>query len=192
MMKKLVVVILALLAFNNLISQSNFKTYTWEQAKNLNPDSVFSITFEKQKLKSIPTELFHFIYLKKLDLSKNRLEILPTELAKLSQLEILDIGKNNFTIFPDVICELKNLRVLSLNRNKINEIPNSIEKLNKLEKVDLWETPLVKFPDAFVAMKNLKYIDARGVSHGVKYQKYWTESLSWIKIEFDAPCNCAN
>ncbi len=191
-MKKLVAVILALLVFNNLNSQTNYKTYTWEQAKNLSPDSVFSISFEKQKLKSIPTELYNFIYLKKLDLSKNRLDNLPNELSRLSQLEILDIGKNNFTIFPEVICELNSLKVLSLNRNEINEIPNSIEKLNKLEKVDLWETPLVKFPDAFVAMKNLKYIDARGVSHGVKYQKYWTESLSWIKIEFDAPCNCAN
>lgn len=192
MMKKLVVVILALFVFNSLNSQSNFKTYTWEQAKNLSPDSVFSISFEKHKLKSIPNELFNFIYLKKLDLSKNKLESLPKELSKLTNLEFIDIGKNNFITFPEVICELKNLKELSLNRNEITEIPNSIEKLERLEKIDLWETPLVKFPDAFVAMKNLKYIDTRGVSHGVKYQKYWIESLNWIKIEFDAPCNCAN
>jgi Leucine-rich repeat (LRR) protein len=191
-MKKLVVVILALLVFNNLFSQANFKTYTWNQAKKLSPDSVFSITFEKQKLKSIPDELFNFIYLKKLDLSKNKLESLPTELSKLSNLEFIDLGKNNFTSFPEVICDLKNLKSLSLNRNDISEIPNSIEKLDRLVKVDLWETPLVKLPDAFLTMKNLKYIDARGVAHGAKYQNYWTENLPWIKIEFDAPCNCAN
>ncbi len=191
-MKKLAVVILALLVFNTLISQTYYKTYTWEQAKNSSPDSVFSISFEKQKLISVPNELFNYTNLKKLDLSKNKLDSLPNDFIKLNQLENLDLGKNNFTIFPSVICELKNLKKLSLNRNEIIEIPESIQKLENLEKIDLWETPLVKFPDAFIAMKNLKYIDARGVSHGVKYQKYWYENLPWIKIEFDAPCNCAN
>lgn len=191
-MKKLVVIILILCAYNSLFSQSNLKTYTWEQAKLKGPDSVYSISFERMRLSSIPTELFLYTNLIKLDLSKNKLDSLPFEIVKLIHLQNLDIGKNNFIQFPPIICELKNLKSLSLNRNEITGIPNEIDKLVLLEKIDLWETPLEKFPDAFVAMKNLKFIDSRGVSHGEKYQKYWTENLPWIKIEFDAPCNCAN
>ena len=192
MMKKLVAVILTLFVFNSIFSQANYKTYSWSIAKLMNPDSVYSISFEKQKLNSIPDELFYYINLKKLDLSKNKLDSLPKDLKKLTQLENLDLGKNNFKSFPLILCELKSLKILSINRNEIIEIPESIQKLENLEKIDLWETPLVKFPDAFFEMKNLKYIDSRGVSHGVKYQKYWTENLPWIKIEFDAPCNCDN
>ena len=190
MMRKLVVLFLILFLFSNTYSQSNLKTYTWEDVKDANPDTVFSITFEKNKLDSIPIGLFKFINLKKLDLSKNKLTDLSDSFIDLKQLEILDLGKNKFSEFPSEICELTHLKKLSLNRNDISTIPYLIINLTELETLDIWDTPIISFPEQFVSMKNLKYIDARGVTHGAIYQKKWKEKLHWIKIEFDAPCNC--
>jgi len=34
--------------------------YTWGEALSANPDSVYGITFEKMKLKSLPDELKNF------------------------------------------------------------------------------------------------------------------------------------
>ena len=82
------------------------------------------------------------------------------------------------------------LKKLVLNRNDISTIPYLIINLNELETLDIWDTPIISFPEQFVSMKNLKYIDARGVTHGAAYQKKWKEKLPWIKIDFDAPCNC--
>ena len=165
-------------------------TYKWIDVKNANPDTIFSISFEKQKLNSLPNDLFKFTHLKKLDLSKNKLTTLPEGISNLIQLEEINLGKNYFTEFPEVICNLIQLKTLIINRNEISSIPNSIVQLNKLESIDMWDTPIENFPESFISMKNLKYIDARGVTHGPKFQKLWIEKLPWVKIEFDAPCNC--
>jgi Leucine-rich repeat (LRR) protein len=189
-MKKIVVLFLILFLYSNTFSQSNLKTYTWEDVKNANPDTVFSITFEKNKLDSIPIDLLKFTNLKKLDLSKNKLTHLPDSFVNLKKLETLDLGKNKFTKFPPEICKLTHLKKLSLNRNDISIIPYLIINLTELETLDIWDTPIISFPEEFVSMKNLKYIDARGVTHGAIYQKKWKEKLPWIKMDFDAPCNC--
>ena len=190
MMRKIVVLFLILFLFSNTYCQSNLKTYTWEDVKEANPDTVFSISFEKNKLDSIPIQLLKFINLKKLDLSKNKLTHLPDSFINLKQLEILDLGKNKLSEFPPEICKLTHLKKLVLNRNDISTIPYLIINLTELETLDIWDTPIISFPEQFVSMKNLKYIDARGVTHGSAYQKKWKEKLPWIKIEFDAPCNC--
>jgi len=189
-MRKIVVLFLIQLLFSNIYSQSILKTYSWEEIKNANPDTVFSITFEKNKLDSIPIDLLKFTNLKKLDLSKNKLTHLPDSFINLKQLEILDLGKNKFTKFPIEICKLTHLKKLVINRNDISTIPYLVINLTELEILDIWDTPIISFPEQFVSLKNLKYIDARGVTHGAAYQKKWKEKLPWVKIDFDAPCNC--
>ena len=189
-MKKLVVSLLLLLINNAFIAQTNFKTYSWEEAKGLNPDSIFSISFEKERIDSLPTELMKFVHLKNLNLGKNKLHHLPDSFDVFSQLEILNMEKNNLEEFPLVICRLPALKELIMNRNNFAVIPFSIGKLSQLEFLDIWATPVATFPDVLLTMKNLKHIDARGVLHGPKFQKSWAEKLSWIKIDFDAPCNC--
>lgn len=191
-MKKLAALFFLSFLVNFSFSQTDYKTYSWEQAKKLGADTVYSITFEKQKMDYLPAELRKFVHLKKLNLSKNNLKSLPNYVINFTQLEILDLGKNDFTVFPEEICQLTNLKKLILNRNDFTSMSDSISNLTKLEFIDLWDTPLVTFPDAFISMKNLKHIDSRGISHGVNYQRKWTELLPWVKIEFDAPCNCSN
>ena len=189
-MKKLFASILLLFLSNHFIAQTSYRTYQWNEAKNLNPDTVYSITFEKEKIDSIPLKLMRFINLKSLNLGKNKLSKLPDSFSQLSKLEILNLEKNNFDEFPIIICELSELKQLIINRNNLTVIPYSIGKLTKLEFIDIWSTPVINFPDIFLTMKNLKRIDARGVSYGPKFQKYWTEKLNWVTIEFEPPCNC--
>ncbi len=189
-MKLIVANILLLLFSNVLIAQNQVKTYTWEQAKLLGADTVYSITFEKTKLDSLPEDLMKFVNLKKLDLSKNDMSKLPSFISSLTKLEILNLGKNKFITFPAEICKLTSLKQLILNRNDIAYIPDCIDQLTQLEYLDIWDTPVATFPESIVALKNLKKIDARGVMHGPKYQTKWREKLSWVKIEFDSPCNC--
>lgn len=189
-MKKFVVSSLLLLLCSISIAQSQYKTYLWSEAKSLGSDTIYSISFEKEKIDSIPLELMNFKNLKKLDLSKQKLTKLPSTFTQLSQLEILDLGKNRLTLFPPEICKLTNLRKLVLNRNYFSNIPANISNLTRLEVLDIWATPVETFPEELALLKNLKLIDARGVLHGPKFQKTWKEKLSWVKIEFDAPCNC--
>ncbi len=189
-MKKIFAFLFLLSLSNKFVAQIDYKTYPWNIAKNLSPDTVYSITFEKEKLDSVPHELMKFTNLKNLYLGKNKLSTLPVSFSQLSKLEILNLEKNNFTDFPIVICDLPELKQLILNRNNLTVLPYSIGKLTKLEFLDIWSTPIANFPEIFLTMKSLKSIDARGVTHGPKFQKTWTEKLNWVTIEFEPPCNC--
>ena len=91
---------------------------------------------------------------------------------------------------PESIGNLSQLSKLIINCPALVKLPESIGNLSQLEFLDIWATPVATFPDVLLTMKNLKHIDARGVLHGPKFQKSWAEKLSWMKIDFDAPCNC--
>lgn len=164
--------------------------YSLEEAKTVHSDSVFAIRISKKKLNSIPKEIQFYRNLRHLDLSKNKLTELPEFIGLMSNLIDLDLGKNKFTSFPTELCKLSNLRRLVLNQNQFTHISECIGNLENLNYFDLWDTPLETFPNAFMTMKNLKSIDMRGVLYGPTYQQKWTKSLHWVKIEFDAPCDC--
>lgn len=164
--------------------------YSLEEAKTVHSDSVFAIRISKKKLNSIPKEIQFYRNLRHLDLSKNKLTELPEFIGLMSNLIDLDLGKNKFTSFPTELCKLSNLRRLVLNQNQFTHISECIGNLENLNYFDLWDTPLETFPNAFITMKNLKLIDMRGVLYGPTYQQKWTKSLHWVKIEFDAPCDC--
>lgn len=189
-MRKLVVNLFLLFVCNQFSAQTDLKEYSWQVAKNANPDTIFSISFERERLDSVPMDLMKFINLKKLNLSKNRLTDLPNEFKQLSKLEELHLGKNNLIRFPTEICHLKELKRLILNRNAFESIPECIENLTQLEILDLWATPVGDFPIELTTLKKLKLLDARGIMHGPKFQKKWQDQLNWVKIEFDSPCDC--
>lgn len=166
------------------------KYYSLEEARAVHSDSVFAIRLTKKKLVAIPKEIQFYRNLRHLDLSKNKLTELPEFMSSLTNLIDLDLGKNKFTSFPTEICKLSNLRRLVLNQNQFTHISECIGNLENLYYLDLWDTPLETFPNAFISMKNLKSIDMRGILYGPTYQQKWIRSLHWVKIEFDAPCDC--
>lgn len=189
---KNIVVILSFLLINISLSQEKYQTYSWEQAKKLGKDTVYSINFEKLKLDSIPEELFSFPHLKKLNFSKNKLTELPSSFSNLKELEVLNLEKNSFVIFPIEICDLTSLKSLIINRNDFMSLPESFSKLKQLEFLDIWATPIMKFPEAFKELESIKKIDARGISHSKKFQDHWKETMPNVHFIFDTPCNCAD
>lgn len=170
--------------------QDSLRTYTWAEALNTDPDSVFSLSLEKMKLETLPAELMRFKNLRKLDLSKNKLSKLPENIGELAQLEELNLAKNNLDLFPLELCQLTNLRRLILNRNNFSMIPDCIRYLQHLQYLDLWDTPIQTFPEAFTDMHELKNLDVRGLRFSPAFQEKWLARLTWMKIEFEEPCDC--
>ena len=81
-MKLQVALSFLLFACNLCHSQTALKTYTWEEAQKQHIDSVFSITFEKEKIDSLPIALMSYTQLKKLDLSKQKIKSLTEDFPK--------------------------------------------------------------------------------------------------------------
>ncbi|MBI1836880.1 MAG: leucine-rich repeat domain-containing protein [Flavobacteriia bacterium] len=189
---KLFVVIIYLFQIYNFFGQSNFKIYSWEEAKKLGIDTVYGISFEKQKLDSLPIDLFKFTQLKTLNLGKNKLQHLPKLMVNFKNLEELNLEKNNFDIFPIEILQITTLKILIINRNNFSTLPDSIDLLQSLEFLDIYATPIMNFPENIMNLKSLKKIDARGISHSNNFQTNWKDRLYWVHIIFDLPCNCAD
>ena len=189
-MKKLFVISLLLLSDPLVAQQGDLHVYTWEQVNTADPDTIFAISFSKQKVSVLPKELAAFGNLKYLDLGKNKLTELPDFIGNFSKLEHLDLSKNELSVFPIEICRLSSLKTLILNRNTFDQIPDCIGFLKNLELIDLWDTPVMHFPPSLVNLKQLKRIDLQGVKYGPTFQKQFRESLSWVTIEFDTPCDC--
>lgn len=163
---------------------------TLEQAHSMEIEEVTAIDLSKRKLTALPKELSKYKFLRHLNLSKNKLSEVPEFISSFERLIDIDLSKNNLTVFPTEICKIKSLERLLLSQNPFTHISESIVNLDKLRYIDLWETPLETFPNAFLSMKNLKYIDMRGIVYGPTYQQKWLRGLHWVKIEFDAPCDC--
>lgn len=163
---------------------------TIEQALKMDVESVTAIDLSKRKLTVLPKELKQFTYLRHLNLSKNKLTEIPEFLSTFVHLIDLNLSKNSFTVFPSEICKMKSLIRLGVSQNPFSHISECIVNLDNLKYIDLFETPLETFPNAFLTMKNLKNIDMQGIVYGPTYQQKWIRGLHWVKIAFDAPCDC--
>lgn len=163
---------------------------TIEQALKMDVESVTAIDLSKRKLTVLPKELKQFTHLRHLNLSKNKLTEIPEYLTSFHHLVDLNLSKNKISVFPSVICKMKSLVRLGISQNPLSHISECIVNLDNLAYIDLFETPLETFPTAFLTMKNLKNIDMQGIVYGPTYQQKWINGLHWVKIAFDAPCDC--
>jgi hypothetical protein len=181
-----------LLLWSSAVNAQDVKMYTWEEALNANPDSVFGITFEKMKLTEVPEKLAQFKKLRFLNLSKNKIEQVPNFIGDFSELEVLNVERNKLTIFPLVVCRLTKLKELIVNRNEITEIPECIEYAVSLEYIDIYDNPVGGLPESLARLKNLKNIDITGIRYSPKFQEQWIKTLPNVELIFDAPCDCMN
>lgn len=191
MMKKFAVIIISLFFSNFITAQSNtYKVYNWSEVLNADPDTIYGISFSKNKLDSIPYEIIRYKNLKHLNLEKNNLTTIPDFINKFEKLNVLILDKNKLQIFPNQVLSLSNLTELQLSRNEIDSIPDGINQLIHLERLDLWSCPITYFSNSLYFLKELKTLDIRGVTYGPKFIKELTESMSWTEIEYDTPCSC--
>ena len=186
-------VIIFLLSINPNLYAQHEKTgliYDWEEVKNADPDTVFSISFAKLKLRELPEELSRFKKIRILNIEKNKLIALPDFITDFNQLEELNVGRNKLETFPIQLCRMSSIKILIMNRNNFESIPSCISVLKQLNYLDLYDCPIRKIPDSLESMKELKKIDLSGIRFSEDFQEYWKKKLPNVKFEFDAPCDC--
>ncbi len=190
MLKWLRIVCVCLIA-NTCNAQDTLKVYTWEQALNASPDTVYGIDASRRKWEHIPEELYRYTNLVFLDLSKNKLTDIPEEFTELKKLKGLNLEHNKLSGSPVYLCQLTSLVNLNIGRNEYSSIPSCIGYLSNLKNFNLWSNPVGSLPDEIMLCKNLKVIDMRGIVTGPVFQTKWIEQMPDVQWEFDPPCHCA-
>ena len=189
-MRLLFVLFLSCLWSNFFSQKETFITYNWSDVQGANPDSIFSISFAKEKLSELPIQLWKFKKLKALNLQRNRFETLPDSIEQLTEIEFLDISHNRFAVFPLPITRLYKLKVLKASSNKLNYISNNIENCEMLQDLDLYDNLIEDLGKGIYKLKELRSLDLRGVMYGTKFQAELKGSLPNVKIKLDPPCKC--
>ncbi len=187
----LLVTIFLLNSINACLSQKfDFKIYRWEEVQNADPDTIYGLTFAKEKRTELPSELNKFLNLRYLNLNKNKIQSLPNFLDTLRNLEIFEAEKNEIIYFPSVLTRLSQIRIINLHQNDISTIPDGIQNCLLLEKLDLSDNAIGGVPEAVFGLENLKVINLSGIRFGPRYQKQLINRRSDIKWILDAPCDC--
>jgi len=190
-MNRLLVIIYLVISVSGFAQPDSVKFYTLDQVMNAHPDTVYALTFRKQKLTTLPEALFQFKNLKYLDLEKNTITDVG-RLGELNQLIYLNLGKNNLQNFPVSVCQMPLLQELIVNRNYFSYIPSCIEYCKELRKIDFWETPITTLPKEMQLLPKLSFMDFSGVRMNPQTQKLLIEQYPHVKLSLDPPCNCIN
>jgi Leucine-rich repeat (LRR) protein len=157
----------------------------------VNPARVFRLFLVKQKLDSVPVEIFSFTNLRELNMSKNKIEEIPAAIGTLINLQRIDFSNNELVHLPQEIGLLKNLVYLNLNRNVIEDLPPTIGMLENLEVLELWDNELRDVPDEIEQLHNLKLLELRGILFTEEQQKR-IDSLvvKSAKLQMSPACAC--
>ena len=177
--------------WSNFFSQKEILvSYKWSDVQGANPDTIFSISFAKEKLSQLPVQLWNFKKLRYLNLQRNKLAALPDSLEQLTEIEFLDISHNRFILIPIAITRLYKLKVLKASSNKLTFISNNIENCEKLQDIDLYDNLIEDLGKGLYKLKELRLLDLRGVMYGTIFQSQLKASLPNVKIKMDPPCKC--
>ncbi len=155
-----------------------------------NPDSVFILDLSRDKLKTVPTDVFKLSKLQVLNLSHNNLKQLPAEIGLLTNLQQLNLSNNNLKELPTSIGDLINLTYLGLNRNLIEALPAEMGKLKSLEVLEMWDNELSIVPGEVKGMYSLKVWELRGILFTQEEQNRIHSLLPDTRIYFSPTCNC--
>jgi len=156
-----------------------------------NPDSVHKLSLKRQKLTTIPEEVYSFPYLQELNLANNKIKALPPEISKLKNLSYLNISKNQLETFPKEIGELTKLQTLVASENdELSSLPPEMSKMEKLTYFDIWGTSISEFPEEMGKMKNLMWIDLRTINITKDERDEIEKLFPDAKIYMSDGCNC--
>lgn len=163
--------------------------FTFDELSSANPDSVIAIDLQKQKLKTLPEEIFKFTKLQYLNLGKNEITDLD-RIGTFKELKYLNLERNKLDHFPVVVCQLQKIEHLALGRNEFEKIPDCIETCTELKYLDLWATPVKSLPDCMTKLTKLEEIDFSEVQISKPGQEKLKEQFPNVKLILDSPCHC--
>ncbi|MCG3164760.1 MAG: hypothetical protein POELPBGB_00519 [Bacteroidia bacterium] len=173
------------------IALSHEYEYKSLQEALANPDSVHKLSLKRQKLTTIPQEVYSLPYLQELDLTNNKIKVLPAEIAKLKNLSYLNVSKNLLETFPKEMAELTDLKTLVASQNEeLSSFPAEMSKMDNLTYLDIWGTSISEFPKEWSKMKNLKWIDLRTINITKDERAAIEELFPEAKIYLSEGCNC--
>jgi Leucine-rich repeat (LRR) protein len=156
-----------------------------------NPDQVYRLHLEKQKLDSIPQVVLAFRNLNELNLNKNKLKELPSFIGRLKYLQILMAEHNRIDTLNKELFWLQHLKELRLGDNNIEYIPPSIKKLPELKILSLWDNPVDAYPAELGELKELTVLDILNNQIGYReLEKLQTILAKQTRIIHSPPCKC--
>lgn len=156
-----------------------------------NPEKVYRLDLSKQKLQTVPKEVFSLYNLQELILAKNKLHEIPQEIGNLTNLQKLNVSKNQLAVLPSAIGLLTNLEELIANQNDIYKLPTEIGNLINLQFLDLWSNEIDVLPEEISKLKDtLKKLDLRVVLINEDKQITIANLLPNTNIYFSKSCNC--
>lgn len=156
-----------------------------------NPDSVHKLSLKRQKLTTIPEEVYSLPYLQELDLTNNKIKMLPPEIARLKNLSYLNVSKNLLETFPKEMGELNKLKTIVASQNEeLSSFPAEMSKMDNLTYLDIWGTSISEFPPEWSKMQNLKWIDLRTINLNKEEKAAIEELFPDAKIYLSEGCNC--
>ena len=100
--------------------------------------------------------LFHFRYIREMNLSGNNIRQLPADFGSLIHIKMLDLGNNQLSSIPGSVSKLKKLRTLNLAGNNFVTLNDELQYLDSLEEIDMCGNLLTVIPPPIVLMRNLK------------------------------------
>lgn len=121
-------------------------------------------------------------------MSRNRLESLPSELFEFKDLKRLILSRNRLSGGLDSLALLPKLRYLDLSSNYIESLPESLA-LSSLDSLIMWDNPCYDFADCFSRL-DLRYLDLRAIQMNRAEQKKIKAMFLNARIRMDHPCNC--
>jgi Leucine-rich repeat (LRR) protein len=156
----------------------------------LNPDAVLRLDLSKQKLSSIPDDVFRLHNLQELILNKCRINELPNRFSGLPHLQRLECEHNEIDSIPPSIFTLKHLKTLNLADNIIESIPDEVDRLDSLETLALWDNPIGYYPERLTEMQHLKVLDVLNNAMSRETQQRLKTGLPNCKLIMSPPCAC--
>jgi Leucine-rich repeat (LRR) protein len=173
-----------------LVNDSGYVYRSLQEARQF-PERVFRLNLSRQRLDSIPPEIFTFTNLRELDLSRNQIDSLPAAIGNLVFLERLSLSNNQLTEVPREIGRLRQLVYLGLNRNQIVRLPETIGDLERLEVFELWDNELEDVPDEIAKLQNLRVLELRGILFTQEQQTRIDQLVvKSAKVNLSPSCNC--
>ena len=155
------------------------------------PDSVYSLSLKRKKLKEFPLEILKLRNLEHLDLSHNKMHSIPKEIGTLTNLVTLNLDYNRLDSIPKEIADLHNLRTLILSRNRILELPAEMGSMAKLDSLMMLSNGIIRLPDTFKNLDStLKIIDLRANPLTYDDQLDIKDLIPSPKKKMTRVCNC--
>ncbi len=125
-----------------------------------------------------------------LDLSKQRLEYIPSEVYLFKDLKKLNLSRNRLSGDLDSLSVLTNLRYLNIASNYIETLSPKLAVLD-LDTLIMWDNPCYGFAKELGAW-SLRYLDMRAVQMNRSEQRAIKAMFPKARIRLDHPCNCGS